>query len=83
MAHPPARIIAPEHGQFPHLRQENLPQIREEAGLTERRELLIATLDAVYVDTAEVKSVVAIRTTPVFRPIIEVATTRAGSVLGL
>ena len=58
---------------------EDLPVLWEEAGLTERRKLLMAMLDAVYVDTVEEKSVVAIRTKPAFRPIFELATTRAGS----
>ena len=58
---------------------ENLPVLREEADLAERRKLLMAMLDAVYVDTVEEKSVVAIRPKPAFRPIFEVATTRAGS----
>ena len=50
-----------------------------EADLTERRKLLMAMLDAVYVDTAEERAVMAIRPKPVFRPIFGVATTRAGS----
>ena len=50
-----------------------------EADLNERRKLLMAMLDAVYVDTVEDKSVVAIRPKPAFRPIFEVATTSAGS----
>ena len=50
-----------------------------EAGLNERRKLLMAMLDAVYVDTVEDKSVVAIRPKPAFRPIFEVATTCSGS----
>ena len=58
---------------------EHLPDLREKANLAERRELLMATLDAVYVDTVEDKSVVAIRLKPYFRPIFEVATTRGGS----
>ena len=58
---------------------ENLPDLWEEADLTERRKLLMAMLDAVYVDTVEEKSVVAIRPKQAFRPIFEVATTRAGS----
>ena len=58
---------------------EDLPVLWEEAGLTERRKLLMAMLDAVYVDTVEEKSVVAIRTKPAFRSIFELATTRAGS----
>ena len=41
----------------------------EEADLTERRKLLMPMLDAVYVDTVEEKSVVAIRPKPAFRPI--------------
>ena len=58
---------------------ENLPVLWEEAGLTERRKLLMAMLDAVYVDTVEEKSVVAIRPKPAFRPLLEIATTRGGS----
>jgi hypothetical protein len=62
---------------------ENLPVLWEEADLTERRKLLMAMLDAVYVDTVEEKSVVAIRPKPAFRPIFEVATTRGGSGISL
>ncbi len=62
---------------------EDLPVLWEEADLTERRKLLMAMLDAVYVDTVEEKSVVAIRPKPAFRPIFEVATTRAGSGIAL
>ncbi len=39
----------------------------------------MAMLDAVYVDTVEEKSVVAIRPKLAFRPIFEIATTRGGS----
>ena len=60
-------------------RLENLPVLWEESDLAERRKLLMAMLDAVYVDTVEEKSVVAIRPKPAFRPIFEVATTSAGS----
>ena len=62
---------------------ENLPDLWEEADLAERRKLLMAMLDAVYVDTVEDKSVVAIRPKPAFRPIFEVATTREGSGIAL
>ena len=51
----------------------------EEADLAERRKLLMAMLDAVYVDTVEGKSVVAIRPKPAFRPIFEIAIIRGGS----
>ena len=62
---------------------ENLPDLWEEADLAERRKLLMAMLEAVYVDTVEEKSVVAIRPKPAFRPIFEVATTREGSGIAL
>ena len=52
---------------------ENIPDLREEADLAERRKLLMAMLDAVYVDTVEEKSVVAIRPKPAFRPIFRVS----------
>ncbi|GEM_PF-2382967 len=41
--------------------------------------LLMAMLDAIYVDTVEEKSVVAIWRKPAFRPIFEVVTTSYGS----
>ena len=47
--------------------------------LTERRKLLLAMLDAIYVDTVEEKAIVAIRPKPAFRPLFEIATTREGS----
>jgi len=62
---------------------EDLPVLWEEADLAERRKLLMAMLEAVYVDTVEEKSVVAIRPKPAFRPIFEVATTREGSGIAL
>ena len=43
----------------------------------EKRKLLMAMLDAVYVDTVEEKAVVAIRPKPAFRPLLEMATTSA------
>ena len=45
------------------------------------RNLRLVMLDAVYVDTVEEKSVRAIRPKPAFRPILEVASTRGGSVV--
>ena len=58
------------HGDWSHM---------QVVDLTERRNMLMAMLDTVYVDIVEEKSVVAIRPKPSFRPIFEVATTRAGS----
>ena len=62
---------------------QNLPALWEKAGLAEPCKLLLAMLDAVYVDIVEEKSVVAIRPKPVFRAIFEVATTREGSGIAL
>ena len=47
--------------------------------MAERRKLLLTMLDAVYVDTVEEKTIVAIRPKPAFRPLFEIATTRAES----
>ena len=47
--------------------------------MSEQRKLPLTMLDAVYVDTADEKTIVAIRPKPAFRPLFEVATTRAGS----
>jgi len=51
------------------------------AGATpkERRKLLLAMLDAVYVDAKEEKRIVGIKPKPPFRPIFQVATTKEGS----
>ena len=56
---------------------------RKTVGMKKRRKLLMAMLDAVYVDTVEEKSVVAIWPKPAFRPIFEIATTREGSGIAL
>ena len=58
---------------------EHLPQLWEEANLTERRQLRLTMLDAIYVDTMDEKSVVAIRPKPAFMPLFEISTTREGS----
>ncbi len=58
---------------------EDLPTLWEEASLSERRKLLMTMLDAVYVDTVEEKSIVAIQPKPAFRALFEIATTRQGS----
>ena len=50
---------------------ENLPVLWQEADLTERRKLLMAMLDAVYVDTVEEKRLAAIRPKPAFRPLLD------------
>lgn len=46
---------------------EDLPSLWERANLVERRTLLMAMLDSVYVDAKDEKRVVAIRTKPPFQ----------------
>jgi len=58
---------------------ENLDWLWADAGLGERRRILMAMLDAVYVDAVEEKAIVAIKPKPAFRPLLEMATTRQGS----
>ncbi len=45
----------------------------------ERRKLLLTMLDAVYFESKKMKSIVAVKPKPPFRPIFQVAATRAGS----
>ena len=58
---------------------ESLPELWQQADLSERRRLLLTMLDAIYVDTVEERSIVAIRPKPAFLPLFQVATTREGS----
>jgi hypothetical protein len=58
---------------------ENLPQLWKEADLGERHKILQTMLDAVYVDTVEEKTIVAIRPKPAFQALFQVATTKEGS----
>ena len=47
---------------------EDLPQLWKQADLGERRKLLLPMLDAVYVDTVNEKSIIAIRPKSAFLP---------------
>ena len=58
---------------------EKLPELWGEATLQERRKLLLTMLDGVYIDAKDEKKVVAIKPKPAFRPVFQVATTKAGS----
>jgi hypothetical protein len=58
---------------------EQLPALWEEADLSERRQLLTAMLEAVYVDTVEDRAIVALKPKPAFRALFQIATTREGS----
>ena len=62
---------------------ERLPELWSGANMEERRKLLAAMLDAVYVDTKDARSVVAIKPKAPFRPVFDLATTRAGSGVSL
>ncbi len=62
---------------------ENLPQLWGKANLSERRKLLLAMLDEVYVDAVETKSIVAITPKPAFRALFEIVKTRETSGVAL
>ena len=57
----------------------DLSRLWGSATLDEQRRLLTTMLDAVYVDTKQTRSIVAIRPKPPFRPIFRVAASRDGS----
>ncbi|MFC1945808.1 hypothetical protein ACFLW1_01260 [Chloroflexota bacterium] len=61
----------------------DLPGLWKDANAEEKRKLLLAMLDAVYVDAKKTKSVVAIKPKPPFRPIFQVAATRSGSSISI
>ena len=58
---------------------ENLPSLWEQANRGECRRILLTMLDAVYVDTIEERSFVAITPKPAFTSLFEVATTKESS----
>jgi len=51
----------------------SLPKLWSNANLEEKRTLLLTMLDAVYVDAKKLKSIVAIRPKPPFKPVFQVA----------
>ena len=58
---------------------EELLNLWEEADLGQRRMILLAILDAVYVDSKEDRAIVALKPKPAFRALFQIATTREGS----
>jgi len=62
---------------------ERLPELWSGANEGERRKLLLTMLDAVYVDSKDERRIVAIKPKAPFRPVFQVASTRAGSGVGL
>ena len=71
----PDADVAAEAGKL----LEHLPALWGQADLADRRRILLTMLDAVYVDTVDERRIVAIRPRPAFRPLLEIATMRAGS----
>ena len=59
-----------------------LPKLWSGANLEERRKLMLAMLDAVYVDSKE-NMIVAIKPKAPFKPVFEVVTTREDSEVAL
>ena len=55
----------------------NLKELWSQTNLEERRKLLQTMLDAIYFDTKNSKSIIAIEPKPPFRPIFQVAASRA------
>ena len=58
---------------------EDLPDLWEKADLSERRRILTTMLEAVYVECKKERRIVGIRPKPTFRPLFQIATTRADS----
>jgi site-specific DNA recombinase len=57
----------------------NLKELWVKANQSERRQLLLSMLDAVYFDTKKNKSIIAIRPKPTFKPVFQVAASKEGS----
>ena len=57
----------------------DLPALRQEANLNDRRELLVGMPDAVYVKAKRLKQVVAIQPKPASASVFQVVTAREGS----
>ncbi|MDD5703337.1 MAG: hypothetical protein PHU23_14980 [Dehalococcoidales bacterium] len=57
----------------------NLPNLWEQADTLQRRKIVQSMLDAVYIETMQYKTIVAITPKPPFRPILQMAVSRKGS----
>jgi hypothetical protein len=58
---------------------EDLPHLWEKADLAERRKMLMTMLEAVYVECKEERRIVGIKPKPAFKPLFEIALTKAES----
>ena len=54
----------------------DLPALWQDANLEEQRKILLGMLDAIYVETRDLKQVVAIQPKPAFAPVFQVVTAR-------
>jgi site-specific DNA recombinase len=61
----------------------NLKELWKSANPQEQRQLLLTMLDAVYVDSKQTRSIVALKPKPPFRPVFQVAVGREGSKIRL
>ena len=61
----------------------NLRELWARATAEEQRRLLLSILEAVYIDAKHTKSIIAVRPKPPFRPIFQVALSRANSQIKL
>ena len=71
----PEADVAAEAGKL----VEQLPVLWEKADLAERHRILLTMLEAVYIDTVDEKSIVAIKPKALFKPIFQVAMMKEGS----
>ena len=58
---------------------EDLPDLWDKADLGERRKMLMTMLEAVYIECKEERRIVAIKPKPAFKPLFEIALTKADS----
>ena len=73
----PEANAAEEAGKLIH----DLPKLWSEANQEEQRKLLQTMLDAVYIDTKQLRSVIAVKPKPPFRPVFQVAAQQEGSLI--
>ena len=59
----------------------DLPRLWAKANEQEKRKLLLTMLDAVYIDTKNAKSVIAIKPKPPFKPVLQVAASKKNSAI--
>ena len=56
----------------------NLPNLWKQADTLQRRKIVQSILDAVYIETKQYKTIVAIKPKPPFRPVLQMAVSKKG-----